>query len=149
MHNIDSVHSLEKALHDLIPISQAMGISVVHYDGTLLRLKAPLSNNINHQQTAFGGSLFSIAALSGWGLIQLKLAELNIQANTVIAGGNVSYSKPVSKDLICECRLESSYQSFVTRLQTTGKASLILQPEIILADENAMSFSGKFVVKQL
>lgn len=149
MYNIDSADSLEQAFHELIPISEAMGITVEHYDGTLLRLRAPLANNKNHQLTAFGGSLFSIAALSGWGLIQLKLAELDIKANTVIAGGDVSYSLPVSTDLICECCLAPSYPDFVKKLNTNGKASLSLQPNILLDNKKAMSFTGKFVVKRL
>ncbi|MBQ73546.1 MAG: hypothetical protein CMQ20_00820 [Gammaproteobacteria bacterium] len=51
--------------------------------------KAPLANNINHQQSAFGGSLFLLSALVGWGLLQLKLTVLNLTANPVIAGGGV------------------------------------------------------------
>ena len=149
MYNITSMESLESALHTQIPISRHMGIKVTSYDGQTLVLEAPLANNINHQQSAFGGSLFSVAALTGWGLIQLKLSELNIEANTVIAGGDVSYDLPVLSQLKCECKLEENYTEFVNKLTEKGKASLILKPEIVLDHVSAMSFSGKFVVHQL
>lgn len=149
MYNITSMESLESALHAQIPISRHMGIKVTSYDGQTLVLEAPLANNINHQQSAFGGSLFSIAALTGWGLIQLKLSELYIEANTVIAGGDVSYDLPVLSQLKCECKLEENYTEFVNKLTKKGKASLILKPTIVLDHANAMSFSGKFVVHQL
>ena len=52
-----------------------MGIRVAAYDGTSLKLTAPLAPNINHKSTAFGGSLYSLAVLCGWGIVHLKLAE--------------------------------------------------------------------------
>ena len=48
-----TIESLQHAYHTLIPISQHMGIQVVSYDGSCLRVTAPLANNINHQQSAF------------------------------------------------------------------------------------------------
>ena len=55
---VDSIKSLENVFHELIPISQHMGVKVVNYTGSELTLAAPLANNINHQLSAFGGSLF-------------------------------------------------------------------------------------------
>ena len=86
---INSVESLQRAYHDLIPINAPMVIHIDQYDGRTLIIKAPLANNINHQQSAFGGSLFLLSALVGWGLLQLKLTVLNLTANPVIAGGGV------------------------------------------------------------
>lgn len=143
---ITSLKELETACHQLIPISKHMGMETVSYDGNALVLKAPLSNNINHQGSAFGGSLFSMCALVSWGIVQLKLGELAIEANTVVAGGEVSYSKPVFDALVCRCTLPESYQAFVAKLQKKGKASLTLNTEIILPEGPAMAFSGKFVV---
>jgi thioesterase domain-containing protein len=149
VYDITSMESLETALHTLIPISSHMGIKVVSYDGETLILEAPLENNINHQQSAFGGSLFSVAALTGWSLVQLKLSELGIEANTVIAGGEVSYDLPVLSQIRCECTLSKDYPDFVKKLTVKGKASLTLEPKIVLGHQDAMSFSGKFVVKAL
>ena len=94
-----SIEALQQAYQTLIPISQHMGIQAVSYDGQCLRVTAPLANNINHQQSAFGGSLFSLVALAGWGLLQLKITELGLDCTTVIAGGEVGYQVPVVAEL--------------------------------------------------
>ncbi|MBV1879438.1 MAG: thioesterase domain-containing protein [Pseudomonadales bacterium] len=145
---IDSAPALEQALHSLIPISADMGVTVDSYDGTTLVIRAPLSNNINHQQSAFGGSLFSLTAMAGWGMLQLKLCELKIAANTVVAGGEVNYALPVFEELICRCALPDNYPEFVARLENKGKASITLSADIILQNQAAMSFSGRYVVIQ-
>jgi thioesterase domain-containing protein len=62
---------LQKILYSEIPLTKAIGIEVCEFTGLSLTLKAPLEKNINHKCTAFGGSLYSVAVLSGWGLIYL------------------------------------------------------------------------------
>ena len=146
---IHDLASLQSALHHLIPISKDMGITTESYDGEKLVLTAPLANNVNHQQSAFGGSLFSLSALAGWGILQLKLAELDIKANTVIAGGDVSYSLPVFETLHCEIKLPENYAGFKDKLVATGKASISLTTNILVQGECAMAFNGKYVVKAI
>jgi len=124
-----------------------MGVKVVDWDGTTLRLEAPLANNINHQQSAFGGSLFSLAALAGWGLVQLKLSETNLDCSTVIAGGDVNYALPVYGDLICVCDLPENWPDTADRLVDKGKASLRLAPTIVVDGQSAMAFNGHYVIR--
>jgi thioesterase domain-containing protein len=128
-----------------------MGIQADFFDGRKLVLTAPLSANVNHQLSAFGGSLFSVSALAGWSILQLKLAEIGISANTVIAGGDVGYASPVFEDIRCELELPPEYDAFAQRLESTGRGSLLLNSSIYLsnADEPAMSFNGKYVVRQI
>jgi thioesterase domain-containing protein len=147
--DIYDLASLQTALHTHIPISGHMGIEADFYDGERLVLSSPLANNINHQQSAFGGSLFSLAALAGWGILQLKLAEMKLTANTVIAGGDVSYSQPVFTTLHCEIELPATYPAFRDKLLNTGKASILLTSNILLDGESAMAFSGKYVVRKI
>jgi thioesterase domain-containing protein len=144
--HVDSITSLESVYHRLIPISKHMGIRVVAFDGERLTLEAPLENNINHQQSAFGGSLFSVAALAGWGLMQLKLCELGLDCDTVIAGGNVSYRRPVFADFSCTCELPPGWQAFVDRLKGEGKASTELAARIDVGGKPAMALTGTYVV---
>lgn len=147
--DIYDLASLQTALHTHIPISGHMGIEVDSYDGERLVLSAPLANNINHQLSAFGGSLFSLSALAGWSMVQLKLAEMKIAANTVIAGGDVSYSQPVFTTLHCEIELPAAYPAFREKLLNTGKASILLTSNILLDGKSAMAFSGKYVVRKI
>lgn len=146
---IQDLATLQGALHRLIPISKHMGIVAEHYDGNQLVLSAPLANNINHQQSAFGGSLFSLSALAGWGILQLKLTELGMTANTVIAGGDVSYDLPVFESLRCEINLPDDYPTFKEKLVSTGKASILLTSNILVGTGSAMAFHGKYVVREI
>ena len=123
-----------------------MGLRVVDYDGSCLTLSAPLSNNINHQLSAFGGSQFSVAALAGWGLLELKMCELGVEADIVIAGGNVRYRAPVFEDFTCRCELPGSWQAFVDRFSSRGKASVELTPTVYVQNVAAMELGGTYVV---
>ena len=144
---VDSIESLEKTLHKLIPISKHMGITVTDYTGSELTLVAPLANNINHQQSAFGGSLFSLTALAGWGLMQLKLCEENLDGNTVVAGGDVTFSAPVTEDYTCRCSLPDGWPQFLEKLKSKGKAAVGMSSIVSAHGGEAMQFNGHFVVR--
>ena len=88
----DWVARLQSTLHTEIPLTQTMGIKVIAYGDRQLTLKAPLQPNINHKSTAFGGSLYSIAVLSGWGLLFLLLQEQELSGQIVIARSEVPMS---------------------------------------------------------
>ena len=144
---VDSVESLERAFHELIPISQAMGIRVVSYDGLSLKTTAPLNRNINHQHSAFGGSLFSLAALSGWGLIQMKLSELHLDCNTVVMGGEVSYHRPVYDDLECEVALPENPDGIFEELAGQGTVRTELIATCQCDGGTAMQMTGRYHLK--
>lgn len=57
---------VEQYLHQNIPISQQMAVSVVSIDEKGVILAAPLLPNINHHGTVFGGSISNLAILSAW-----------------------------------------------------------------------------------
>jgi thioesterase domain-containing protein len=125
-----------------------MGVRVVRYDGDSLELAAPLAANINHQQSAFGGSLFSIAALAGWGIIQLKLSEMNLDCNTVIGKGEVAYKRPVFDNFGCTCTLPKDFPAFASLLKDTGKAGIQLDAVVTVDGKPAMILTGQYVVTQ-
>lgn len=127
-----------------------MGIKTLAFDGRKLTIGAPLANNINHQQSAFGGSLFSLAALAGWGLLQLKLGEERLTANTVIAGGEVSYLAPVLEDFTCESTLpaQAVYTQFLETLKSNNRAKLKLESDIFCKGVVSMKFEGRYVISR-
>ncbi len=138
---------LEATLREQIPLAQAMDIRVASYDGGSLRLSAPLAPNVNHKLTAFGGSLYSLAVLCGWGLLHLKLTEANLHKHIVIQEGNIGYRIPVTHEMVAECRLDvESYRLFLHMLQRRGRARLALT--VIIREEGytAVEFTGKYVV---
>jgi len=135
-------------MHSLTPISKVMGISVVSYDRESLTVAAPLAPNINPHQSAFGGSLFSIAALAGWGLIQMKLSELLLDCNTVVMGGEVSYKRPVLEQLLCVCRFRNDSARVFETLVREGAASTTLYSVFKSNDKDAMHLAAKYHIKK-
>ncbi len=138
---------LEATLREQIPLARAMDIRVAGYDGENLRLAAPLGPNVNHKLTAFGGSLYSLAVLCGWGLLHLKLTEANLQKHIVIQQGSIDYRIPVTHDMVAECRLDAeAYRLFLHILQRRGRGRLALTVVIREEGYTAVEFTGKYVV---
>ena len=50
----------QKRINQNIPLTKAMGLKLLEWDGTALLLSAPLAPNSNHQGTGFGGSLYGV-----------------------------------------------------------------------------------------
>jgi thioesterase domain-containing protein len=139
--------ALEQLLHSEIPISRAMGIRVSHYDGASLSLDAPLEPNFNHKSTAFGGSLYSLAVLCGWGLLHLMLADARIHKHIVIQESNIRYLHPVVQDLHAECRMDdAAFKRFLHMLEKHGRARISLDVVISQGNRHAVEFSGRYVV---
>lgn len=144
---VDSIESLQAAFHELIPISKAMGVRVISYTGDTLTTTAPLEQNINHQHSAFGGSLFSLAAMSGWGLMQMKLSELLLDCNTVVMDGEVSYQRPVYDDLECTVKLPPDSETLFTELEENGTARTELVATFESNGKVAMQMKGRYHLK--
>jgi thioesterase domain-containing protein len=144
---MEAAAALQRTLHAEIPISQAMGIRVAGYDGRCLRLAAPLAPNINHKLTAFGGSLYSVAVLCGWGLLHLKLAESGLHKHIVIQESNIRYLRPVDQEMQAECCAdEGELGRFFKALEKHGRARIALAVTLRTDDRVAVEFSGRYVV---
>lgn len=138
---------LEQTLHREIPISREMGITVAAYDGKQLRLAAPIAPNINHKCTAFGGSLYSLAVLCGWGMLHLKLAEAGLHKHIVIQEADIRYLLPVDQNMLAECTLDdAAFRRFMKTLEKHGRSRLSLDVIIRHNGQPAVEFSGRYVV---
>jgi len=143
--NDDPLRDTERFLHDQIPLTRAMGIKLESYDGKQLVVTAPLEPNHNHLGTAFGGSLSALATLTGYATLWLQLGDRN--AHIVIRESNIRYKHPVRGMLraVCQRPDEASLAAFRVAFQSTGKAHLKLQVQIVHADQVCVIFEGDFV----
>lgn len=138
---------LEQYLWENIPISSAMGIRVDTASADRVVLKAPLSNNINHKKTVFGGSLHAVATLACWSLLYVNLEELcGKKAHIVIANSEIAYLAPVVSDFTAECTMPeaSEWERFVKILQKRGKARIKLCAKIFHEGQLCVDYSGTF-----
>ncbi|MBF0288306.1 MAG: thioesterase domain-containing protein [SAR324 cluster bacterium] len=144
---MDIVKELEERFHRDIPLTWHMGLSVETYDEQGLTLRAPLDKNINHKQTAFGGSLNCLVTLAGWGMVYILLKEMEIDAHIIIQESKISYLKPVTDDFqaICPKPDDAMLQKFQKMLQKKGLGRIPLHCVIYEEETLAVEFRGSYV----
>src|SRR5690606_34787227 len=118
---------LEQLLHQDIPLTRALGLNVLAWDGGELRLGLPLEANLNHKSSMFGGSLYCGAVLAGWGWLHLSLREVDIEdGHIVIQQGQIDYAEPVLGDAVAVCAAPAAaeWDRFVALYRRRGLARL-------------------------
>jgi thioesterase domain-containing protein len=81
---------LETYLHEHIPLSKAMQVSVIEADPGFVKLAAPLAPNINHRETVFGGSASAVAILAAWTILFIRLQNEGLYSRVVIQRNQVN-----------------------------------------------------------
>lgn len=144
----DPMQALERRLLEDIPLARAMGLTVAEYSGSALSLRAPLEKNGNHKSTAFGGSLYSLAVLAGWGLLYLKMNESGRRGRIVIQESRIRYLLPVAEDIVATCRLESRerLEAFFRTYDRRGTGRIDLSCSVEANGVRAVEFEGRYVV---
>ncbi|MFE8069585.1 YiiD C-terminal domain-containing protein [Marinobacteraceae bacterium S3BR75-40.1] len=141
---------LQNLLESEIPLSRALAVQVREASADEIRLVAPLEPNHNHQGTAFGGSLYSVAVLAAWSLAQCWLRSEGLRANVVIQSGDLDYLEPVSANFEAVARGPDREAS--VRLKRTllrhGRGRIELQSDILCEGRCCARFSGRFVLLQ-
>jgi thioesterase domain-containing protein len=144
--NIQWALRLQAEFNHSIPITRAMGIKVINYDGERLELSAPLAANINDKGTAFGGSISCILTLAAWGVVWIACARENIACDIVIHKGEITYHKPVTIDLQAVCKLpdKSEIEGFMARFNKKGRARLGLRSELLVEGDIMTEFDCQY-----
>lgn len=147
----DSAYDLEAYLHAHIPLSAAMQVAVVAVSDDAVALSAPLAPNINHRSTAFGGSLSTLAILSAWALVNLRLNSEGLHSRLVIQSNHMDYDQPVTGSFTATATLAdaSAWPSFVKMLTRKGRARIVATSEVRCGDVIGGRFEGKFVAFRL
>ena len=123
-----------------------MNIGVESYDGTTLTVRAPLAPNRNLHGTAFAGSLFSAAALTGWGALWLAFREHELSGLIVLADSQIQYRKAVSGDLVCRCTPDAgALDTGLAQFRSTRRLRLALVCTLDVGDKRAVDFTGTYV----
>lgn len=150
MRNYDAAEATAY-LHQHIPVTRAMQIEVLPPATAALTLEAKLAPNLNHQETAFGGSIASLGILAGWTLIHLQLHGDGHRYQIVIQRSEMEFLKPIEADFQAECSYpdESVWEQLYAGLDRKGRARLELESSVILNGETAARIQGTFVIKRL
>ena len=138
---------LERYIHEHIPLSRAMAVSVVAVEESVVTLQAPLAPNINHRETVFGGSASALAILAGWSLLHVRLNAQGIASRLVIQRNVMEYQRPIEGQFTARASLErpDRWQRFTDALRRKGKARVTVLAVLEHADQVVGRFSGEFV----
>jgi thioesterase domain-containing protein len=141
---MSSATELTRKIRAEIPLSETMQFSIDHLQAGEIRVTAPLSPNINIHGTAFAGSLYSLAVLTGWALCTHIIDEAGIDADLVVARAEIAYRAPVNGDIECHCSAGTAQrESFVQAIRERGKGKLSL--DITVGDLPQASLQASFV----
>jgi thioesterase domain-containing protein len=138
---------VEQYLHEHIPLSKAMAVSVSSIDSSGVILSAPLQPNINHRSTVFGGSISAVSILSAWTLVHVRLQMLTIPCQIVIQSSNIDYTKPIETDfqVCCLTPAERDWERFIATIIRHGKGRIVLNAEVYCQGILSGKFQGEYV----
>ncbi|MEQ8486658.1 MAG: YiiD C-terminal domain-containing protein [Pseudomonadales bacterium] len=139
--------ALEARWHREIPISAEMGVGVAGFDGTTLQVHAALAPNVNVHGTVFGGSLFSVAALCGWGQVYLQLQQQGLDASILFVGGSIRCLAPARDDMQADCIWTADAGNALATLPEAGRCRVHLSVAVDSGRARAAEFEGEYALR--
>lgn len=142
-----NARDLERYLHEHIPLSRAMGVSVARLEPETVELVAPLAPNINHRHTVFGGSASAVATLAAWSLVHTRLLAAGHASRLVIQSNSMTYDRPLSGEFSAQAFLPhpERWDPFLQLLARKGRARITAGANLVFGERTAGRFEGEFV----
>lgn len=139
--------TLEHYLHEHIPLSKAMQVSVIEAAEKCVVLRAPLAPNINHTESVFGGSASALAILAAWSIIHVRLKNAGIASSIVIQSNVMNYKRPIygtfnARSFIIDPK---AWEMFRHTLQRRGRARISVSSVLEYEGRSVGDFEGRFV----
>jgi len=143
-------HDVNAYLARHVPITQAMGIRMRSFDVSGVTMTAPLKPNLNDKGIAFGGTIASILALSGWALTDLVLREAGELADVLIATATTEYRAPVAGRIVARCPRPApdDVAAFLAAYRLRGRARLNLEAFIEGQAGPAAHFKATYLARR-
>jgi len=147
LHQQHLADQLTTTWHQTIPLSKAMNIELSYYDENTLITHCEQSFNKNLHNTMFAGSIYTLATLTGWGWVYMQLEHANLQANadTVLAEGKIRYVAPIADNAYAKTRIEL-VSGQIKPITLNKKARFNVTVEVYSGDKVAATFNGQYVV---
>jgi thioesterase domain-containing protein len=118
--------SITGYLHQQMPLTKAMGVQVIQANDEQALITAPLAPNLNHQQTAFGGSIAALGITAGWVYLHCRLEGLGIDARLIIQKSQVEYLHPADDEFEASCIAPPvlEWDDFIAALKKRGRSRI-------------------------
>ncbi|HPQ97155.1 MAG: YiiD C-terminal domain-containing protein [Thiothrix sp.] len=142
---MNTAATLQQTIHSRIPLSRAMGFTIVTLDDEHIHASAPLEPNLNIHGTAFAGSLYAVATLTAWALAYHWLERLPFATELVLGRADIRYRQPVQGELHCRLQPEAETRTrFLQAVEQQGRGQLTLAVGI----NEAAIWQGRLVALQ-
>jgi thioesterase domain-containing protein len=147
MESEDLSSRLQRYLLKQIPTTKALGASVAEASLEEILIVAPLTPNLNHHGTAFGGSVSAVAILSGWTLVYARLEAEGQFPGVVIQHNEIRYLKPIEGAFAARARLAQpeKWTYFLQGLSRHGRARTVIAVEVEGPRGISALFRGTYV----
>ncbi len=144
--NVFGADYLQERIDREIMLAKPMGIIVESANDLSLVLRAPLAPNANHKGTAFGGSLYSLAVLTGWAWLTRFLATRQLDAEAVIQESSMRFMAPVHGEMraCIEIPADAEIEKFQRMLVRADRGRIRLQVKMHEGSRLASVFDGLF-----
>lgn len=107
----DDLAQFGSSLAAAVPLAGALGIEAHSLGSDHVALSAPLAPNTNDKGTAFGGSLYAVAVLAGWSLVDRLARAQGLSVDVVIHEAVLEYLAPAADAFVCCARLHPAAES--------------------------------------
>jgi thioesterase domain-containing protein len=136
---------LQRRLDRDFPLARHIGVRAESADDRGVVLRAPFAPNANYRGSAFGGSLFSLAVLTGWAWAARYLAVRQVGADVVIQESTIRYLAPARGELRAALEAPAAAEKFRNMLERAGRARVRLQVGVFDGKTLATQFDGLYV----
>jgi len=136
---------LQLLWYQSIPISEKMGICIYQYTGKLLETRANLQANINPHDTMFAGSVYSLAVLTGWGMLHLQMREKGLDGDIIMAKGEIDYHQPITQTPAGFVHVER-IKGDLSVLHSGKRARMAVQVGVTSGQQQAATLNAQFVI---
>jgi len=143
-----STLSLQQSLYERIPLSRAMGVTVLQANPQCVVLGAPLAPNVNHSGTVFGGSASAVAVLAAWSMVEVGLQAVAQPGRIVIRRSAMDFEQPIRADFTATAQAPGTadWQKLLAALQR-GRMGRIVVRSVLAADGARVGeLEGEFAV---
>ncbi len=137
--------ALEQTWHSTIPLSAFMQLGITGFNGFTLTCQTPLAPNINLHHTMFAGSIYTLATLTGWGVLYLQLQSMGVSGMQVLAEGNIRYFQPITQNPKALCHL-ADVRGDLTPLASGQRVKQQILVNVYDNEQLCAQFHGRYAV---
>jgi thioesterase domain-containing protein len=143
---VSALAEITEYLHGELPLTKVMGVAVTAWDGKTLVVTAPLGPNVNHTETAFGGSISSLGILAGYTLVYLALKDRGISTRVIIQKSTTDFLRPIDTEITATASVPATgMEEFVEMLTKKRRARLTLETQVMSRRTVAATHVGVYV----